>query len=90
LDYLAGMSNQITTTSDVIRALGGTKAACEILGVKQQAISVWRVTGVLPPHTFPIISQELLKRGLSADLSLWRWERKKKIAPEQVDAPPAG
>jgi hypothetical protein len=76
------MYNQITTTADVISALGGTKSACEILGVKQQAISVWRVTGLLPPHTFPIISQELLKRGLAADLSVWRWDRKKKVVGE--------
>jgi len=76
------MYNQISTTADVISALGGTKSACQILGVKQQAVSVWRVTGQLPPHTFPTISQELLKRGLAADLSLWRWDRKKKVVNE--------
>jgi hypothetical protein len=76
------MYNQITSTHEIIKALGGTKSACQILGVKQQAISVWRVNNQLPPHTFPAISQELLKRGLAADLSLWRWERKRKAVGE--------
>jgi hypothetical protein len=72
------MHKSLNTVSEVIKALGGTKAACAILGVGQSAIGNWRGGNVLPPHTFPTISQELLKRGLYADIALWRWDRKRK------------
>lgn len=76
------MHRNLYSTSDVIDALGGTKPVCALLQVKEGAVSVWRVNNLLPPHTFPTISQELLKRGLSADLSIWRWDRKKKAVGE--------
>lgn len=84
------MRKTLTSVSEIVDALGGTKAACAILGVGQSAIGNWRGANLLPSHTFSVISEELLKRGLSADLGLWRWERKKKVLPEQVDAPSAG
>jgi hypothetical protein len=76
------MHRNLYSTSDVIDALGGTKPVCSLLQVKEGAVSVWRVHNLLPPHTFPTISQELLKRGLAADLSLWRWDRKRKAVGE--------
>jgi len=76
------MGKSLYTVADVVEALGGTRAACMILGVGQSAIGNWRGANLLPPHTFPTISQELLKRGLAADLSLWRWDRKKKVVNE--------
>lgn len=72
------MAKSLTSVSEIIKALGGTKAACVILGVGQSAIGNWRGANRLPPHTFPTISQELLKRSLAADLELWRWDRKRK------------
>lgn len=76
------MSKSLYSVAAVVDALGGTKAACLILGVGQSAIGNWRGADRLPPHTFPTISQELLKRGLAADLSLWRWDRKRKVVGE--------
>lgn len=76
------MSKKLTTTDDVIKALGGTKQACDMLCVKPQAISVWRVQNLFPPHTFPTISQELLSRGLVAEVSLWRWGRKSRVSDD--------
>lgn len=83
------MQRTLISTNDIIDALGGTRSVCLLLGVKNGAVSVWRVSNQLPPHTFPTISQELLRRGLSADISLWRWERKRKPVVES-DPLPAG
>jgi hypothetical protein len=74
--------NRFASVRDVILALGGTEAVAKMFNVTSQAVSVWRVRNALPPHTFPTISQELLKRGLAADLSLWRWDRKRKAVGE--------
>ncbi len=76
------MAEQITTTTDVISALGGTQAIQDLLGVGQQAISHWRTQNRFPPHTFVTVQAALMKRGLSADVSLWRWERKRKAVGE--------
>lgn len=77
------MSRQITTTSDLIDALGGTKAICDLLNVGQQAVSHWRVRDRLPAHTYPTVQSELMKRGLSADLSVWRWDRRTRKAADE-------
>ena len=83
------MSQPLSTVAEIVEAIGGTKAACLLLGVGQQAVSHWRVKDRLPPHTYPTIQSELMKRGLAADLSLWRWERKRKPVAE-TDPLPAG
>jgi len=85
------MSRQITKASDIIEVLGGTKATCNLLGVTGQAVSHWRVSDLLPSHTYPIVQSELMKRGLSADLSVWRWDRRSKFGPDRkTNASPAG
>lgn len=71
------MSTKLKSVSDVIEALGGTKAASSLLGVSSSAVSVWRVNNRLPAHTFTVISQELLSKMLSADFTLWNFDRKK-------------
>lgn len=76
------MQSNLSTANDVIEALGGTKPTCLLLGVTGGAVSIWRVRNSFPPHTFPIISRELMKRGTAADLALWRWDRKKKAVGE--------
>mgnify|MGYP006267170909 CR=1 FL=1 len=71
------MTNELQSVSEVIHALGGTKAAAHICGVGVNAVSNWRVRGAFPAHTFPRISSELLKRGAAAKFGLWSFERKK-------------
>ena len=77
------MTRQITKTADLIDVLGGTKAICDLLNVGQQAVSHWRVHDRLPAHTYPVIQTELMKRGLSADLSVWRWDRRTRKAANE-------
>jgi DNA-binding transcriptional regulator YdaS (Cro superfamily) len=71
------MSLKITTTKDAIDALGGTKAVCSLIGVKEQAVSMWRTSNQFPAHTFTAIQEALLATGRTADISLWRFERKR-------------
>ena len=71
------MPTKLTTVNEVIEALGGTKAAASLLSISPSAVSVWRVNNKLPAHTFTVISQELLSKMLSADFSLWNFDRKK-------------
>jgi len=70
-------SSKLSSVSDVIDALGGTKAAASLLDVSHAAVSVWRVNNRLPAHTFTTISRELLSKALSAYLDLWKFHRKK-------------
>lgn len=70
----------LADTDAVIKALGGTYAVSQILGCRMQNVSNWRgkvidgrrIDGHFPPETFETFSRELVKRGLSARLSLWR------------------
>ena len=70
-----GCMNRFATTKDVVTALGGTDAVAKMFNVTSQAVSVWRVRGHFPPHTFSKIQTELLMLQSTADLSLWNWER---------------
>jgi hypothetical protein len=71
------MSRTLFKVTDVINALGGTKAVAAMFDLKEAAISVWRVNNAMPPHTFTKIASELLSRGMTADMSLWTFARKK-------------
>lgn len=79
---LGFMPNHLFTVSETVKTLGGTRATAELLGVGDTAVGNWRVANSFPPHTFPLISRELLSRGYTADIQLWRWERKRKAAGE--------
>jgi hypothetical protein len=80
------MSNQLTSVSSVISSLGGTQAVADLFGVRVSAIGNWRSDDRFPSHTFPTISRELLTRGLSADINLWKFDRKKPERQEEVSA----
>ena len=79
---LGFMPNHLFTVSETVKTLGGTRATAELLGVGDTAVGNWRVANSFPSHTFPLISRELLSRGYTADIQLWRWERKRKAAGE--------
>ena len=61
----------LTTTSEVIDALGGTKAVAELTGRTYRAAFNWRSKPKFPSNTFVTIRQELEKRDLYAPLALW-------------------
>lgn len=56
----------------MIKALGGTYAVSQIFGCRMQNVSNWKKSGYFPPETFETFSRELVNRGLTALLSLWR------------------
>lgn len=62
----------LADTGAVIDALGGTYAVSQIFGCRMQNVSNWRKSGYFPPDTFETFSRELVNRGLTALLSLWR------------------
>ena len=68
----------LTTSSEVIDALGGTSAAAELAsqgapgGVcSLPSVSNWRRAGRLPSYTFLLFTVELNARGYRAPSMLW-------------------
>lgn len=81
----------LADTGAVIKALGGTYAVSQIFGCRMQNVSNWKKSGYFPPETFETFSRELVNRGLTALLSLWRTIPTAQlavmtIAPSQVSA----
>lgn len=59
--------------SDIIRVIGGTKRIAEIFDCGVTTVGNWRVWNALPSNTFLVISGELDRLGVTADLSLWNF-----------------
>lgn len=70
------MSN-LSSVADVIEALGGVQAIASDFEISENAVWNWRAANRLPAHTFQTIQQSLISRGLTADISLWSFGRKK-------------
>jgi len=66
------MNTPLTSTRAVIGALGGYKAVAKIFGLKPTAVHNWMTWRQFPPGTKDVLSEELMKRGLTAPPSLWR------------------
>lgn len=66
------MNSPLTSTSEVIDALGGTAAVARMLNAKMQSVSNWRATQTFPPQTYVAIKAELRKIDRDAPDSLWR------------------
>lgn len=71
------MSKSLSTVSEVIQALGGTKAVAQLFDLREAAVGNWRIANAMPPHTFTKIQAELMARGTTADIGLWKFTRKK-------------
>ena len=71
------MSKSLLTVSEVIQALGGTKAVAQLFDLREAAVGNWRIANAMPPHTFTKIQAELMASGTSAYISLWKFHRKK-------------
>lgn len=52
----------------------------------ETAVANWRAQNRLPAHTFPTIQQSLISRGVSADMSLWTFGRKKSARRASAEA----
>lgn len=63
----------LTTTDEVIDALGGTIAVARLVGRRAQAVSNWRgrVRGKFPPETYVLLTEALKRQGQAAPMTLW-------------------
>ena len=66
------MSQKISTTREVIDALGGNGAVANITGSTAKAVWNWRKANIFPAHTYLLITNALKRRGLIAPSGLWR------------------
>lgn len=64
----------LTTTSEVVDALGGTRAVAALTGRTGTAVSNWKARRRFPPETYVLLSHELLNLGLQAPARLWKME----------------
>ncbi len=66
------MFTELSTASEIIKALGGPTAAGRIVGRSPQSANNWRIANRFPSNTFPILTRALAERGYTAPSSLWR------------------
>lgn len=61
----------LSTTVDVIEALGGTSVVAELTGRTYPAAFNWRRFDKFPANTFVVMNRALAAKGKSAPASLW-------------------
>lgn len=62
----------LTTTKDVIHALGGISAVAHLTGRKYTAAANWSRFEAFPADTYLVLTEALREVGKSAPASLWR------------------
>ena len=67
---------EMTTTTDIIDALGGTHAVARLTSSSPTAVSNWKATGVFPSNTYLLLKQELVRCGITAPDNLWSMREK--------------
>ena len=67
---------KLTSTTDIIDALGGTHAVARLTSASPNAVSNWRATGVFPSNTYLLLKQELLRYGITAPDDLWSMRKR--------------
>lgn len=65
------MADILTTTSQVIDALGGNKAVEALTGCSPQVVSNWRRFDTFPASKFVLMTSALAAVGKHAPASLW-------------------
>ena len=66
------MAEPLTTTAEVIDALGGNQPVQELTAAKwPQTVSNWRGFETFPSHTYVVMTEALARLGKSAPASLW-------------------
>jgi len=66
------MTNELTTTVEVIRVLGGIKAVAALTNRTPGAAWNWTKFSTFPSDTYVAMQEGLAKLGHSAPSSLWR------------------
>lgn len=66
------MARELTTTAEVIDALGGNPVVAKMTGRNAKAVSAWRSFEAFPPDTFLVLNDALASKKMAAPTSLWR------------------
>src|SRR4051794_6965420 len=81
----------LTTSSEVIDALGGTSAAATLASrgapggfCSLPSVSNWRSAGRIPPYTFLLFTTELIARGYRASPMLWSIAPTARVEPRET------
>ncbi len=64
-------SNELRTTAEVMKALGGVDAVCALTGSRYKNTWGWSRASTFPSHYFLVMYFALHKKGLAAPPSLW-------------------
>lgn len=78
------MISNLTTTSEVMDALGGNQTVCLLTGSKPSAVSNWRNQQTFPASTYVAMVSALREIGKDAPPSLWGM--KLPVAPQPENA----
>lgn len=71
---------ELSTTSDVLDALGGNAAVADLTGSKAKAVWNWRKFETFPSNTYVAMKQALLAKGKTAPASLWGMKQPERAA----------
>jgi hypothetical protein len=65
-------SRILTTTTQVMDALGGVKAVSGLTRRRYGVVENWKRAPTFPAYVFAVMTWALKRKGLSAPPSLWR------------------
>lgn len=74
------MHSELSSAEQVIGALGGIQGLMDLTGRKYSAVHHWRSCGSFPASTYLLLTDELQRRGLTANPSLWRMRQPESAA----------
>jgi hypothetical protein len=80
--HIASMQQRpLSSTREVMDALGGYKAVAAMFGLEPTATHNW-IKSQFPAGTLKVMTEELSRHGLTADPSLWRMRKRISEAAE--------
>lgn len=65
------VSNELTTTEQVIEVLGGLPKVMEMTGASYRRAFNWKSAETFPSNTYAVMTEALSARGLKAPHALW-------------------
>ena len=77
----------LTTTREVIKALGGVEAVANLTDRQYNAASNWNGFKTFPPDTYVVMIEALLRNDHWAPPSLWRMVRHRASDTDRAVAP---
>ena len=72
---------QLRTARDVVAAVGGLGALCDLTGANKKQASHWQTKAkAFPASTYKVMTEELTARDFEAPARLWRQKEKRRAA----------